>query len=89
MKKRTSESLSKREDVDKNNYNWKEMIKHYKQAAESYLDSKKVREAAGEYKKLGYAYAQFAETVDTAAENIDQTRNAIDAYRKAATLYKQ
>ena len=89
MKKGGNESLSEREEVEERDYNWTELVKLYKQAAESYLDRKKVREAAGEYKKLGYAYAQFAETVDTSAENTDQTRNAIDAFRKAATLYKQ
>ncbi|MFW9927605.1 MAG: hypothetical protein ACFFDM_12710, partial [Candidatus Thorarchaeota archaeon] len=89
MKKRKGENPSEREMVEEIKTNWTEMIKLHKKAAESYLEMKKVREAAGEYKKLGYAYAQFAETVDTSAEYIDQTRNAIDAFRKAATLYKQ
>ncbi|MFW9863234.1 MAG: nitrilase-related carbon-nitrogen hydrolase [Candidatus Thorarchaeota archaeon] len=89
MKKESSENLPGRERVEKIGSNWTEMIKLHKQAAESYLDQKKVREAAGAHKKLGYAYAQFAETVDTSGEYIDQTRSAIDAFRKAATLYKQ
>ncbi len=89
MKKGRNESLSELKNVEEMDYNWTEMIKLHKQAAESYLEMKKVKEAAEAYKKLGYAYAQFAETVDTSAEYIDQTRNAIDAFRKAATLYKQ
>ncbi|MFW9848679.1 MAG: hypothetical protein ACFFF4_06040, partial [Candidatus Thorarchaeota archaeon] len=89
MKKRKGENLSEREMVEEMDHNWTEMINLHKQAAESYLELKKIREAAGEYKKLGSTYAQFAETVDTSAEYIDQTRNAIDAYRKATTLYKK
>ncbi|MFX1483758.1 MAG: hypothetical protein ACFFCP_11300, partial [Promethearchaeota archaeon] len=89
MKKGRSENLSERKDVGEMGYNWTEMIQLHKQAAESHLKVKKVKEAAEAYKKLGYAYAQFAETVDTSAEYMDQTRNAIDAFRKAATLYIQ
>ncbi|UCH03681.1 MAG: hypothetical protein JSW05_08780, partial [Candidatus Thorarchaeota archaeon] len=89
MKKERSKSLSNRESVEDMDHNWKEMIQLYKQEAKSHLNLKKVRESAGAYKNLGYAHAQLAETAETAAENIDNYRNAIDAYRKAATLYKQ
>ncbi|MHA1950572.1 MAG: nitrilase-related carbon-nitrogen hydrolase [Candidatus Thorarchaeota archaeon] len=75
--------------VKEMDYNWTEMIKLYKQEAESSLDLKKVRVAARAYKKLGYVHSRLAETVENAAEYIDQTRNAIQAYKKAATLYEQ
>jgi tetratricopeptide (TPR) repeat protein len=89
MKKERSDNLSARESVEEIGCNWTEMMEFCKQAAESYLDMKDVKEAAGAYKKLGYIHAQLADTVETAAEHIDQTRNAIQAYKKAATLYKQ
>ncbi|NIO36936.1 hypothetical protein GTO27_04445, partial [Candidatus Bathyarchaeota archaeon] len=89
MKKGGDESPSEVEDVEEMECDWTEMMEFYKQAAESYSDMKDVKEAAGAYKKLGYVHAQFAETVETAAENIEHTRNAIHVYRKAATLYNE
>ncbi|MFX1543198.1 MAG: nitrilase-related carbon-nitrogen hydrolase [Promethearchaeota archaeon] len=89
MKKEESEDLSAGESVEKTGYKWIQMVEVYKQAAESYLDKKDVKGAAGAYMKLGYVHAQLADTVETAAENIHHTRNAIHAYRKAATLYSQ
>ncbi|MFX1369743.1 MAG: hypothetical protein ACFFAY_14195, partial [Promethearchaeota archaeon] len=89
MKKERSKSLSERKDVGGKDYNWVEIIKLHKQEAESNLDMKNVREAAVAYKKLGYACAQIADTAETTEEYIDQTKNAIRAYRKAATLYKE
>ncbi|MFX0053663.1 MAG: tetratricopeptide repeat protein, partial [Candidatus Hermodarchaeota archaeon] len=89
MKKEESENLSAGKSVEKTSYNWIQMVEVYKQAAESHLDKKDVKGAAGAYMKLGYVHAQLADTVETAAENMKHTRNAIHAYRKAATLYKQ
>ncbi|MFX1271507.1 MAG: hypothetical protein ACFFAX_07450, partial [Promethearchaeota archaeon] len=89
MKKEESENLSAGKSVEKTGYNWIQMVEVYKQAAESHLDKKDVKGAAGAYMKLGYVHAQLADTVETAAENMKHTRNAIHAYRKAATLYKQ
>ncbi|MFW9767825.1 MAG: nitrilase-related carbon-nitrogen hydrolase [Candidatus Thorarchaeota archaeon] len=89
MKKGKSENLSERKDVGEMDYDWVEIIKLHKQEAESNLEMKNMEESAVAYKKLGYACAQFAETVDTADENVGHTKNAVDAFRKAATLYKQ
>jgi len=48
-----------------------------------------VEEAAGAYKKLGYAYARAAGTAETSEEYVELNKSAVEAYKEAANLFKQ
>jgi len=81
--------LLERAGVEEKGYNWVEAAGLYEQAAKSFLGKKMVEEAAGAYKKLGYACARAAGTAETAEEYVEQNKRALEAYKEAANLFKQ
>ncbi|UCD02438.1 MAG: carbon-nitrogen hydrolase family protein [Promethearchaeota archaeon] len=81
--------LLKRAQTEENLYNWAEAARLYEQAGKSYLNKKKVKEAAIAYKCLGRVYFLAFETVDTKAEYVESLKLAIEAYNKAKNLFKQ
>ena len=89
MKGEREEALLKRAGVEEKGYNWVEAAKLYERAAKSFLDKKMVEEAAGAYKKLGYACARAAGTAETAEEHVKLNKHAVEAYKEAANLFKQ
>jgi len=81
--------LLDRAQTEENLYNWSEAVRLYERAAKSFLDKKKVDEAANAYKGLGRVYILVSETADTKAEHIESMKRATEAYNKATNLFKQ
>jgi len=89
MKGEREAVLLERAGVEEKGYNWVEAARLYEEAAKSFLDKKMVEEAAGAYKKLGYACARAAGTAETAEEYVELNKRGIKAYEDAANLFKQ
>jgi len=89
MKGKREAALLERSGVEEKGYNWVEAAKLYEQATKSFLGKEMVEEAAGAYKKLGYACYRAAGTADTAEEHGKLNKRAVKAYKKAANLFKQ
>lgn len=66
-------------------YKWVVAIGLYEEA-KFFLDKKMVGEAAGAYKKLGYACAGAAGTAETAEEHVRLNKRAIEAYKERVLL---
>jgi predicted amidohydrolase len=81
--------LLERAGVEEKAYNWVEAARLYEQAAKAFLDKKMVEEAAGAYKKLGYACARAAGTAETSEEYVELNKRAVEAYKEAANLFGQ
>jgi predicted amidohydrolase len=81
--------LLERAGVEEKGCNWVEAAKLYEQAAKSFLGKKMVEEAAGAYKKLGYACYWGGRTAETAEEYKKLNRSAVKAYKEATNLFKQ
>ena len=81
--------LMERAGVEEKSYNWVEAAGLYEQAAKSFLGKKMVEEAAGAYKKLGYACARAAGTAETAEEHVERNKRAVEAYKEAENLFGQ
>ncbi|MFW9943037.1 MAG: carbon-nitrogen hydrolase family protein [Candidatus Thorarchaeota archaeon] len=86
--KNLSELLEKAQ-IEENSYNWSDAVEVYEQVAKAYLDKEKVDDVANAYKALGRLYFLISETVDTKAEFIDNIKQGIENYHKAAKLFKQ
>ena len=78
-----------RAGVEEKDYNWVEAAKLYQESAKAFLDKEMVEEAAGAYKKLGYACYWAGRTAETAEEYVEQNKRAVEAYKKAANLFGQ
>jgi len=89
MKGKNEGVLLERAKVEEKGYNWVEAARLYEEAAKSFLDKKMVEEAAGAYKKLGYACARAGRTAETAEEYVELNKRGIKAYKDAANLFKQ
>jgi len=89
MKGEREAVLLERAGVEEKGYNWVEAARLYEEAAKSFLGKKMVEEAAGAYKKLGYACARAARTAETAEEHVRLNKRAIEAYREAENLFGQ
>jgi predicted amidohydrolase len=89
MKAKREGALLERAGVEEKGYNWVEAARLYEEAAKSFLGKKMVEEAAGAYKKLGYAYARAAGTAETAEEYAKLSKSAVEAYKEATNLFKQ
>jgi len=89
MKGKNEGVLLEKAGVEEKGHNWVEAARLYEQAAKSFLGKKMVREAAGAYKKLGYACYWAGRTAETAEEYVEQNKRAVEAYREAANLPKQ
>jgi len=89
MKEGREAALLERAGVEEKDYNWMEAARLYEEAAKSFLEKKMVEEAAGAYKKLGYACARAAGTAETAEEYLELNKRAVEAYKEAANLFKQ
>ena len=87
--KREAAVLLERAGVEEKGYNWVEAAKLYEQAAKAFLEKKMVEEAAGTYKKLGYAYARAGKTAETAKKYVKLKKCATKAYKETAMLFKQ
>jgi len=85
----TEAALLEKADSEEKVYNWEEAAEIYNQVAKSFLDKNMIEMAAKVYKKLGYANARAANTVDTSESYIEQTKYAINSYKKAANLFEQ
>ena len=81
--------MLERAGVEEKAYNWVEAARLYEQAAKAFLDKKMVEEAAGAYKKLGYACARAAGTAETSEEYVELNKRAVEAYKEAANLFGQ
>jgi predicted amidohydrolase len=81
--------LLERAGVEEKGYNWVEAARLYEEAAKSFLGKEMVGEAAGAYKKLGYACARAAGTAETAEEHVGLNKRAVEACKEAANLFKQ
>ncbi len=81
--------LLERAGVEEKGYNWVKAAKLYEKAAKAFLGKKMVEEAAGAYKKLGYACARAAGTAETAEEYVEMNKRAVEAYKEAANLFGQ
>jgi len=89
MKRTTAGSLLERAGVEEKRYNWAEAAKLYEQAAKAFLGKKMVEEAAGAYKKLGYACYRAGRTAETAEEYEELNKRAVEAYEEAVNLFDQ
>ncbi len=89
MKGEKEAALLERAGVEEKGYNWVEAARLYEQAAKSFLGKEMVEEAAGAYKKFGYACAQAAGTAETVEEYVELNKRAVKAYKDAANLFKQ
>jgi predicted amidohydrolase len=89
MKGEREAVLLERAEVEEKGYNWVEAARLYDEAAKSFLGKKMVEEAAGAYKKLGYAYARAAGTAGTAEEYVELNKRAVKAYKEADNLFGQ
>ncbi len=89
MKGEKEAALLERAGVEEKGYNWVEAARLYEQAAKSFLGKKMVEEAAGAYKKLGYACYWAGRTAETAEEYVELNKRAVKAYKEAANLFKQ
>ncbi len=85
---RLSELLD-RAKTEENLCNWAEAAKLYEQAGKSFLNKKKMKDAANAYKGLGHVYFLASETTDTKAEYVESIKRAIEAYNKTTKLFKQ
>lgn len=81
--------ILERAQTEENLYNWAEAARLYEQAGKSFLNKKKVKEAANAYKGLGRVCILISETADTKAEYVESIKRAIEAYNKATNLFKQ
>ncbi len=82
-------SLLEKADTEEKVYNWTEAAEIYNQVVKSFLDKNMIERAAKAYKKLGYANASAANTVDTSESYLERTKYAINSYKKAANLFEQ
>ncbi len=89
VKGKRAGTLLERAGVEEKDYNWVEAARLYEQAAKAFLGKKMVEEAAGAYKKLGYACYWAGRTAETAEEYVEQNKRAVKAYKEAANLFKQ
>jgi predicted amidohydrolase len=89
MKGKNEGVLLERAGVEEKVYNWVEAAGLYEQVAKSFLGKKMGEEAAGAYKKLGYAYARAAGTAETAEEHVELNKRAVKAYKEAENLFGQ
>jgi len=85
----TEAVLLEKADAEEKVYNWVEAAEIYNQVAKSFLDKNMIERAAKAYKKLGYANASAANTVDTSESYLERTKYAINSYKKAANLFEQ
>ena len=81
--------LLDRAQTEENLYNWAEAASLYEQAGKSFLNKKKVKDAANAYKGLGRVYILISETANTKVEYVESIKRAIEAYNKATNLFKQ
>jgi len=81
--------LLERAVLEEKAYNWVEAAGLYERAAKSFSGKKMVEEAAGAYKKLGYACYRAGRTAETAEEYVEQNKSAFKAYKEAAKLFGQ
>ncbi len=89
MKGKKEVALLERAGVEEKGYNWAEAAKLYEQAAKAFLGKEMVKEAAGAYKKLGYACYYAGRTAETAEEYRGLNKRAVKACKEAANLFKQ
>ncbi|MFW9998769.1 MAG: hypothetical protein ACFE88_01505, partial [Candidatus Hermodarchaeota archaeon] len=66
--------------TEENLYNWAEAARLYEKAGKSFLNKKKVKEAANAYKDLGRVNFLASETADTNAEFVEWIKRAVEAY---------
>jgi predicted amidohydrolase len=89
MKGKNEGVLLERAGVEEKVHNWVEAARLYEEAAKSFLDKKMAEEAAGVYKKVGYACARAADTAETAEEHVERNKRAVEAYKEAEKLFGQ
>ena len=89
MKGEKAAAFLERAGVEEKGYNWVEAAKLYEQAAKSFIDKEMVEEAAGAYKKLGYACYWAGRTAETREEYVEVNKRAVEAYKEAANLFGQ
>ena len=89
VKEKREAALLEKARVEEKGYNWVEAARLYKQAAKAFLGKKMADEAAGAYKKLGYACYRGGRTAETTEEYRKLNRSAVKAYKEAAKLFKQ
>jgi len=85
----SEESVLKKAQEEERNFNWVSAANLYQKAVNFYLDKNLADKVADNYKKLGYAHARAADTVETAEEYLKQIKCAIKAYKDANKLFKR
>jgi len=89
LTEQNEEELLEKAELAEKECDWSKALKLYEQVANSYLNKKKIEEAAQTYMKLANAYMFFVRTVNTAEEMIRYEKLIIKHFATAEMFFNQ